>query len=150
MARVKVDLEFPEFTHQKTLKQIADRVIIVDIADRMRKQVNLRGKSYPKNKKSTTDLKIKKSLRSEVLFAEGKLFRSPFSSLVGSNSVKISIRDDRQEVADILQNKGVKTLKGKKKYLWFGISKEAEEESVKFMKAKIEKDIKNGRRRFTK
>lgn len=149
-AKVKFNLNLPVFQLQKDLKKIADRVIIVDIADRMKKQVDLRGSRYPSNTEATTRIKRKKGLRREVLFAEGKLFRAPFSKNVRRNAVKISLRSDREDVGNILQNKGVKTKRGKKRYLFFGISQEAERDALNFMRNEIRKDIDRGERRITK
>ena len=144
-----MNLSLPKFVNlRKELRIVAQRIIITDINDRMEKEVDLRGRAYPPLAPITVELKRRYGLHTEILFARGKLRRSFDIANYGRSGVRIFIRGDRRKVANILQNIGVKSkAHGLRKFLFFGISEEAEEDTMKFMRQYIDREIEIGRRK---
>jgi len=167
--KFSVNLDLPVLEAQEQLEIIAERIIKTDIAQRMNKGIDISDGKHPKNKKSTLDFKKKRNLKYKVpLVASGQLRKSFRVLLKGDDSVIISPRGTRRnypkpkgakrrkrgvgqrsqptnhELADILQNKG---LKDGTKYEFFGISDKAEIKAMKFLNNYIRKAIKRGGRR---
>lgn len=158
---VKMSLNFPLLNTQEQLEKIALQVIVPDIQANMSAGVDINGSAHKSNVESTRKWKIRKGLRtSPPLIASGQLFSSPRVTFVGDNAVSIMPRGMRRpypgdktggmmtntELADILQNQGGRN--SGHRYEFFGISRKAEQEAIKFMFRYIEKAIKDGKQRF--
>jgi len=152
--RIKGYIRFPKFNLKKDLKEVAVREIIPDIHTRMARAIDLHNKRYGKLADSTLKQRNKKRQGFLPLKATGQLRKSITSRYVPSG-VLIYLKSHRkksylsnQELADILQNIGVKSkMYGKRKFEFFGISRKAEKRSFNYMKKKVEEAIKNARRR---
>ncbi|GAF75606.1 unnamed protein product [marine sediment metagenome] len=143
---VKLNLNFPKLNLENELKEIADRIIIPDIQSRMVKGVDIDNKAYPPLAQSTIRAKRKRGLRQEILFAEGKLFRSFFAVKKSGFGVKITSRSDRKEIGEKLQFEGVKSRTfGRRHFKFFGISDKAENTAMTFMRNRIKNRIARGK-----
>lgn len=158
-AKMKINFNLPELKTDEILNEIAKKVIIPDIEDRMNKGVNISGRAYAPLAESTIKRKVKKGLRTEPILATGQL-RASFIVKKKSNTAVIirpgGFRSGNKgaktlsniRLADILQNKGVNTKHGKRFFNFFGISQEANEEADDLIEKWIKRAIRRGGRKF--
>lgn len=166
-ATVKVNMRMPRILTQEYLEKIMTRVIRPDIESRMTKGISISGTAHKPNTKETLINKGLRGLKTDVpLIASGQLRSSFRINLIGNDKVVMYPAGERKpyppikskyrlkkksktvtrpnmlnnnELADILQNQGVK---GGHKYEFFGISKQAEQKSMAMMVKFIEEAIK--------
>lgn len=157
-AKVKINLDFPILRFDKELSQIADKVIIPDIAGRINSGIDIENKAYRSLSKKTIAAKQKKGLRTETLIATGQLRRSFKTEVVNDRTVRITPSGTRKSshgerimsnkvLADILQNQGVRAKAGKRFFNFFGISDKAEVKSIKMMQNFVKDAIRRGGRK---
>lgn len=127
-ARIKGDIKFPKISLLDDLKFVARKIIIPDIIKGINRQMAIMGGKLPKNKPATIARKRKLGQDLRSLIATGKLKKSFFYKARDKFSVLISIKDIRKKIGGYLHDK---------KYLFFGISKDAEKRAMKYMNKKI-------------
>lgn len=156
-AKVKINLSFPKITTQKNLEEIAKKVIIPDIGDRINKGQDINGNTYRHLDPKTIEYKRKKGLRTKPLIATGQLRRSPKFKSKGTDTVIIYPAGNRRDthlsnadIGNILQNEGVRTKYGKRFFEFFGISDKAEGKAVKYMVKLIDEAVKRGERKIVR
>lgn len=158
MAKIKISFDMPILNLQPELMKIAERIIIPDVQGRMNTGVDLEDKPYRSLTEKTITRKQKDGLRTEPLLATGQLRRSPKAEVVGVSSVRITPAGNRKslhgertlsnkELADILQNQGVRARAGKRFFEFFGISQKAEVKAIKTMRNFIKDAIRRGGRK---
>lgn len=164
MATVKNNINLDQFKGvivQKDLKRIADSIFIPAMQRYIDQQTAITGGNYPALEPETIARKAgqiykrnftkKGNLRNtaikriesgglggfsnKTLIQTGKLIRSFFSINKGKNSVVISIKPDRKDAAKALQIDGVGNKK--KKFYFFGITKDMERDAINYMKEKM-------------
>lgn len=162
---VKNNISFPKLEFPNELLRIANEIIIPDMANRIDRQVQVDGGSYPDLEESTKAIKsgqlqkriftksgkiretvskrIEKiglaGLSSKTLINTGKLRISFLAKKSGKSKVIIYLNSIRADIGKFLQIDGVG--KKKKKFLFFGISKNAEDNSIELMKKIISEKI---------
>lgn len=134
---IKDNIKVPNFDLSKELQFIAQQIIIPDISGRIGSGIDINGLPYPALAESTK--KAKGGDDRPLIGKERLLFSSPYTvTLKGKNAVKITVKEVRREVADILQNQGVRSKKyGLRFFNFFGISEEASDLAVKHVRNKI-------------
>ena len=111
----------------------------------MEQKTHIAGYGKFVSRKGTTDKSEARSIASGIvgsaktLIQTGKLLTSFFYKKVGKDTVKITLKDNRLDIGGYLQYDGVG--KKKKKFLFFGVSKEMEEEAIKYMAQKITEQL---------
>lgn len=152
-ATVKGKLSFPDFGVDITelLMEAATKEIMPDIGARINKSVDISDRRYPQLAESTIKIKMKKGQWPQPLVATGQLRSSMHAAPLGKSKVMIAPVGNRRdgllnnELADILQNQGVRTKKGKRYFEFFGISRVAEERVIQRVKKRIQELIDNAR-----
>lgn len=141
-AKVVSNIKFPELTTQDMLTEIAEKIIIPDMAAGIHARKAIVGGSLPKNEPET----IKRKRNDRPLIETGKLIGSFTHKASGKNKVIIRIKGDRNRIGGYLQNDGIVTKDhGIKFYRFFGISKDAHKRAMAYARNKI-KEITRGRR----
>lgn len=130
---VKNNVVFPEIKLSEHLEEIADKIIIDDIVRGIHSHRSIDGGQFPPNSPETR----KRKGHGDQLRETGTLLGSFFSKAISKNKVVVSIKGDRKEIGGYLQD-GIKTKSGIKQYIFFGISKDAFEGAIKYMKNVIE------------
>lgn len=153
---VRARLNFPDLDLTSQINKVANQVIIPDIQIRINRSVDINGKSYPELAESTKKARNKRGQGFLPLKATGQLRASVRAKTI-TNGVKIILFGGRRDnitnkgLATILQQRGVRSkAHGKRKFKFFGISKEAEKESMSMVSSQIRKAIRDGRRKFSK
>lgn len=144
--QIKNKIRFPSgFLFQKDLEHVASRIFIPVLKNNIDKEVDLQENAYPPLAESTIKIKRAKGLSKKILTATSLLRNSFFHKPVGDKKVVVSIRSERKNIGNILQNQGVG--KSRRKFNFFGISTRMEVEAIKYMKNKIKETIRNARKR---
>lgn len=141
-AKIKSRIEFPRIALQGDLVKVAKNIIIPDIIRGINSRVSIMGGALPKNERAT----IKRKGHDNPLIDTRKLIKSFFYKSIGKNKVLVSIRGDRKEIAGFLQD-GIRTRRGVKKYIFFGISKDAYGDSMNYMRRRVQALIDAERRK---
>jgi hypothetical protein len=138
MMRMKSDITFnTKINLYPELKAIADTIVIPRLAEGIDAGKNIDGGNLPKNEPETI---LRKGHSRPLIGLTGKL-RSSFKSIKrGARSVAVILNDARADIGSYLQD-GIKTLKGVKKYEFFGITKVMETEALHFMEQRIDELI---------
>ena len=131
-------MQFPEIHLQEDLEAIAEKIIIKDLIQGIDLSLAISGGALPFNDPKT----ILRKGSAKPLIDTGKLRLSFFHRVIGKNRVMVSIEGDRKEIGGYLQS-GIKTRHGLKQYVFFGVSKDAEDSALKYMRDRIAEDIKN-------
>ncbi len=139
--KVKGKIKFPSLDLTNELREIAERIVIPEIANGIQKERDISGRTYAKLADST----IRKKGHARPLIETGKLHRSFKYQQVGKNRVKVYIRADRIDVAEALQVKGVRTKSGKRYFEFFGVTAAAEQRAVALVDKKIRRLTHRGR-----
>ena len=165
MVSTKFNMNFPKFSFQEDLKEVAKTIIIPQLAQGMDEQLSVNGSPYPALEPATMAKKRgdilkrtftkKGNIRSGVhktigsvglmgmsaktLFETGKLYRSFIYSTKGKLSVVVKINSERNEVGKALQIDGVG--KKHKRFNFFGISSRMEESAMNLMAKKVKEAI---------
>lgn len=142
-ARVKSRLNFPKLSTQKDLQSIAKNIVIPDIIKGIEKSVSIKGGRLPSITEATKNKKGRKG-GDRPLIDTGELKKSFFYKNRGKNVVVISIKSGRKAIAGYLQIDGVGKIK--KKFLFFGISKDSAQDAMAFMRRQIQKAIDRAKR----
>lgn len=130
---VRNTIKFPEITLQEDLEKIAQNIIIPDIIRGIDNSMAISGGALPANEPATI---IRKG-HDRQLVETGLLRSSFYWKSQGKNKVKISINVVRKKIGGYLQD-GIMTKKGLKQYLFFGISKDANDGAMRYIKNRIE------------
>jgi hypothetical protein len=138
-AKIINRINFPKVEMQGELEEIAQSIIVPDIVRGIHAGKAIIGGSLPSNEPAT----IKRKGGSRPLIDTGELVSSIYHKKQGKYKMVITIRSGRLAIGGYLQNDGVG--KKRKKYLFFGISKDANKRAINFMKDKI-KELIRGRR----
>ena len=143
-ASYKLTFSLPEFTHQRELKQIADKLFIPMMQQGIDRGVDLLGGPFPPNAEST----VKAKGHNRVLIGKERKLRKSFQSRKeGKDAVVISLTPDRADIGGYLQNDGIRTKSGMNKYNFFGINKEMENQAMKYMEEVIKKKTQDANKR---
>ena len=138
-AAIKSRINFPKISLVSDLEKIAKNIVIPDIIKGIDKKVAIMGGPLPKNAPAT----VKRKGHSRPLIDTGTLRKSFKYKRTSSYSVIISISSDRKKIGAYLQS-GIKARSGLKKYLFFGISKDASRKAMLYMQKRIGEIIKRG------
>lgn len=138
--KIKDRINFPKITLTRDLEKVAKNIIIPDMIRGIDDAMAIKGGELPKNEPAT----IKRKGHSRQLIDTGKLRRSFFYRRRSAKSVFISVKGDRKEVGKALVG-GIRTRRGLKKYLFFGISKDAHNKAMAYMRKRIAEILKRGR-----
>jgi hypothetical protein len=149
--RFKGKIKFPDIDLTDELKDVADKIIIPDIAGHIQERKDITGKSYKSLAASTVRQKARSGTRKaspthQLIGKEGKLFSAStyFPKKKSKHSYSIQISSERADIAKYLQVDGVKSKAyGRRKFKFFGVSRRAEKKSIKFMQEAIRKWIKS-------
>lgn len=140
--QIKGEVSFPEIKLVEELEEIAKSVFIPRLVGNIESGIDLTEVPYPPLAAST----IKKKKDNRVLIDNGDLVASFFSEKRGKDSVVIKIKPKRRNIADILQNKGVRSKQyGLRFFNFFGISTTMETEALKFMERKVKEYADNAK-----
>lgn len=139
-------IRFPRLDFTEQMMESAEKDIISDMAARIQNRIDINSVRYKPLAESTKRAKKRKGQlkvdKGHQLIDTGELHKSFKFRKKAKNQVLIFIGNVRKRIATILQNDGVKSkLYGKRKFEFFGISKEAEEASIKRVEEYIEKNI---------
>jgi hypothetical protein len=145
-ADIKTKIKMPNFDFTSELLTIAEKTVIPDIVGRIDTGQDLNGRVYENLSDKTIAHKAKKGHRLDPLIATGQLRKSFEFKRAGMNKVLIWPSGDRKEtsesnadIADILQNQGVRTKKGKRFFEFFGVSEKAEGKAINRIKLYIKR-----------
>lgn len=138
-ATIRKDIKFPTLNMQNQLEFIGNRIVIPLIVKGIDSRKDLNGDALPELSLQT----IKRKGHDRPLVETGELRRSPFTRRVGQNKVIVTMLGTRREIAGHLQNDGVG--KSRKKFLFFGITKEMEAFALNYLREDIRRRI-NARR----
>ena len=133
-------INFPEIALQEDLERIAKDIIIPDIIAGIDNGMAITGGALPENELST----IKRKGHDRQLIDTGELRSSFFYRTVGKNKVIITIQSGRKKIGGHLQG-GIKTLRGIKQYKFFGISLDAHDGAMQYIRNKIKELTRGGR-----
>lgn len=125
---------------QEDLQVIAKNIIIPDIIRGINSRMAINGGSLPANDPAT----IKRKGSDSPLIDTGELRSSFFFKNSGKNKVAIMIDSGRSKIGSYLQA-GIKTNKGIKRYIFFGISRDASDEAMKYARNRVKEITKGGR-----
>ncbi len=142
-AKIVNKINFPDITLLDDLEYVAKNIIITDMIVGIDTSTAIVGGMLPDNEPSTKLYKARKGLGDRPLVATGELRSSFQSRVTGSNRVVISIRGDRSKIGKTLQD-GIKTKSGLKQYMFFGISKDAYDGAMRYMRKRL-KEITSGK-----
>lgn len=131
--QVTSQINFPEINLQSTLEEIADKIIIRDIKSGIVARKAIDGGSLPENDPKT----IKAKGKDNPLIDTGELKESFSYKKSGKDKVIVFIDSVRRKIGGYLQNEGIKTNSGRKFYRFFGISKDAYDNSIKYAAKKV-------------
>lgn len=137
--KVKYNINFPKIVLADDLLRVANDIIITDITRGILAQRSITGGSLPRNEDKTLERKRKLKQSGKSLLATRTLIKSFFAEKVDESKVKIKIREGRDDIAYYLQEVGIG--KKKKKYEFFGISKNASDRVLKYMRKRIKEII---------
>lgn len=143
-ATFKSNLNFPKINFQEDLRFIAEHIIIKGIQRNIESGVSLNETPLPALEPATLKRKARLGQSLKTLVATGTLRTSFFKMDKGKNAVVISIRPVRYNIGGYLQIEGIKTRLGRKYFNFFGISTTMENAAVTYMRAKLQKLLKNG------
>ncbi|MDD2680438.1 MAG: hypothetical protein PHO03_06550 [Candidatus Omnitrophica bacterium] len=132
-AKIINRIDFPKITLQDTLLEIADKIIIQDIKDGIGMGRAITGGALPENDPKT----VKRKGHSRQLIDTGELKESFSYRPQGKSKVIITIDTGRRKIAGYLQNEGIQTLHGIKYYRFFGISRDASNNAIRYVNNKI-------------
>jgi hypothetical protein len=139
---IRVKLNFPSFgTTQDDLMAIAERVIIPDIQRGIHSSIAINGGALPANDPQT----VKRKGHNHPLIETGTLVKSFHARRSGQNKVIIFIDPERRDIARHLQIEGIETKRGLKFYRFFGISADAHEGAMEYMRNRIKSAIQDAR-----
>ena len=139
-AKIVNKIELPDYgnTLQDALVEIARGIIIPDLIRGIDNSMAIMGGALPHNEPGT----IKRKGSDKPLINTGELRSSFAYKQSGKNKVIIFIRSGRSLIGGYLQ-KGIKTLHGPKQYMFFGISKDANDQVWGYMKKRL-REVKSG------
>lgn len=130
-------IRFPELDFTDEMKEIARKAVIPDLAGRIQMGVNIEGKKYQELAESTI---YRKGHNKPLIGEDRKLFSSFRYKKKATNKVVVYIHKDRNEIAEYLQNDGIKSkVHGKRYFKFFGVSEDAEDAAYEVMRNKIRK-----------
>ena len=139
-AKIINRINFPKITLQDDLEKIASGIIIPDIVMGIESRKAINGGSLPTNDPQT----IKRKGHDRPLINTGELRSSFYYERRGKSKVFISIRSGRKDIGGYLQIDGITTKAEKKFYRFFGVSNDAHDSAMDYMREKI-KEITNDR-----
>lgn len=140
-AKIVNRINFPEIILQKDLEHIAKNIIIPDMIAGIDSSAAINGGKLPANEPAT----VKRKMSNKPLIETGELRSSFFYRLSGKSKVLISIKGGRKEIGGYLQNDGIKTKSGKKHYRFFGISRDAHDGAMDYMRDRIRELTRGGK-----
>lgn len=149
--RIKGKIKLPsarDLDLTRELLHIGDRYIIGDITGHIQQQEDITGKRYPPLAESTIRQKRKfggamSKADTPLIGKERRLFNSFKTFRVKVNSVYVRIDPVRRDVANILQNIGVRSRTyGRRFFHFFGVTKNAELKARRYIAKKISSIIK--------
>ena len=139
----KDNLKVPDLNFNNELDFIARRIIIPDIQKNMVAETDIEGNIYAPLAESTIKIKKRKGYSGKILEATGQLKKS-FVYGVRKNVALITLMVIRKTIGKYLQVDGVKSkVFGKRKFNFFGISKQAEKLALDHMELNIRRRVKN-------
>ena len=141
-AKIINKIKFPEITLQDDLEHIAKNIIIPDMVMGIDNSNAITGGALPENEPAT----IKRKGSSRPLIEKGELRSSFYYRVSGKNKVIIRISTIRDEIGKHLQVDGIRTRHGMKYYRFFGISKDAYDGAMGYIRNKI-KELTSGNKK---
>lgn len=168
---IKFNPKVPEINLREELEVIAREIFIPRMQQYIHNQVDIKGRRYPDLEPQTIAIKkgqiyrknftksgnlragvsdkISKtglsSFSSKTLIDTGKLLTSFIYKNLGKKSLYITLKINRLQIGKFLQIDGVGNKK--KKFLFFGVSRQMEKEAMNYMKARIKEAINATRRK---
>lgn len=145
MIKGQVSFKFykPDLDITKELEMIAHKDVIPEIAGRIQNGVDINDNKYAPLDNKT--IKAKGHDR-PLIGKERLLFKSFFYKAQGKNKVLVSVKNNRKDIADILQNVGVRSKKyGRRKFEFFGVTKSMEKNGMDRIVKAIDRAIENAR-----
>jgi len=137
---IKTKLNFPkEFITQNNLRFIAERIHIPAMQQGIHAGAAIDGGRFPQNEPET----IKRKGDNRPLIETGTLLASFIVKEQGKYKIVVTLGNERLDVGHYLQVEGINTKRGVKYYKFFGISKWAEVETLKYVAQIIKKAIEN-------
>lgn len=156
----------PNLIFQDDLKHIANFIFIPQLQENMHRQVGVDNKPFPAlepetiarksgailKRAFTKKGKIRESasktiekaglglFSNKTLFETGKLVSSFISRARGKSTVIVTLNAGRKDVGTALQIDGVGNKK--KKFNFFGVSRDMQEDATKYMKKRIQEELK--------
>ena len=132
--KIKVRIKPLNVKLTKEIKHIGERIIIPHLAKAIQEGKDISGKKYAELDSKT----IKRKGHSDPLIGEDRLlFRSFRFKNKGKGKAVLYIDKIRAKIANILQNEGVKTRKGKRRFEFFAINDEMEQEAHEYIRDRI-------------
>lgn len=141
---IKAKLNFPkEFITQNDLRVISERILIPAMQQGIHAGAAIDGGMLPQNEPET----ILRKGDNRPLIETGTLLASFIAKDKGKYGVMVTLGNERKDIGKYLQIDGIKTKTGVKYYKFFGISKAAEVETLKYAAGIIKKAIENAGQR---
>lgn len=139
-ASIKSTGDLPKINLSNELKYIAEKIIIPDIAGHIQEGKDITGKKYrPLAPATIRD----KGHERPLIGKQRRLFSSSTydTKSKGKNKKIINIKPIRRKEAHYLQVEGVKSkaFGGRRRFNFFGVSKNAEKKSIRYLAAVIRK-----------
>src|SRR3990167_4274216 len=131
-AKIINKINFPKIALQEDLERIAKDIILPDIIAGIDNSMAISGGSLPANEPKT----IRRKMSNKQLVETGTLRSSFFYKPAGKNKVVISISSIRKKIGGPLP-RGIETKKGIKQYRFFGISRDAHDSAMVYMRNRI-------------
>ena len=130
---IQGELRVPKIDLSKHCENIGRKIIIPDIIDGIHAGMSIKGGKLPQPLPRT----FKRSQNKRVLDDTGELLDSFVYRPKGKTQGIITISTGRIKIAGYLQNKGIRSSKGLRKYIFFGISKDASKAGMDYMRQQI-------------
>jgi hypothetical protein len=135
---IKGNISFPDkFVTQDDLYEIANKFFVPIMQDGIENRESIAGGPLPKLERET----IERKGDDRPLIETGKLKSGMVAGKVGKTTVRITIVADRYDIGKYLQVDGVRSKRGIKKFIFFGINPKMEKLAVTFLKNKIKEVV---------
>ncbi len=143
-AQIKFNFNAPNVDLSNELLTVAEKLFIPEIQGNITSGKSIRGGRYDPLAPSTLRIRSKKGQGFTPLKATGILRKSIVSTRI-ANGARIFIEGQRGPIGDILQNEGVRTKSGRRRFNFFGINAKMERKALIFMREELKKRLRRGR-----
>lgn len=136
-AKIINRINFLKIALREDLEYVAKNLVIPYMIRGIDSGMAIMGGALPDNEPAT----IKRKGHDRQLIVSGKLRCSFFYKTFSKNKVIISISGNRKKIGGYLQNDGIKTKSVIKFYRFFGVSKDARDGAMGYIKNRIKELI---------